>query len=1338
MFKKDKAQNIENNYDISQIYIQQNYQQQKQYKQRRILEEIQVSDYFSSVDDWCYIFFAVIFGVPALIISFILYWLVKKFATQIIYPLDDLAIQILNIQSETNDISILENYKETFLNRIFQLSFALYQQALMEKNEVITQVLWNEVIDHLKIFQHIIDFNKEQNLMPQTRLIMAQIFLTRAYIELFQIQKKSNIEAFFHLQKISHSQIFSQIEKAEDLINNYEETYNEDIYTDGDDDDPSILRDRLIICKALFLKYIGRYKKSCEIFADCLILGKKYEPQVRQECLLNIREIITQQGLIQEAPFINKMIEENDDNNTNKDIVFCIDFSQSMEGQRKNMAVDNFCEIFNEYVEDDDRIGFIRFNHNIDVIFELQQKKHNTEYLYQSIENSKLVPAQGETAFLNALYESIKLFQKTDKNNNSKWIVALTDGDDNISNISPYLQQFLQYAVKNFNVVIFTSAEQDYADTILNKLEDQLQICLPQRFYKNDMKIQKMLFDEFYQKLQFLSQKFKLEKYEEKLVSSIQSNKNINQSDNEINYNNERNKTIINFNNQNQSQSQNSQFKKDQNSNKSEYFIQEKMQQKTCIYQVKDLNDIFKGQKDLSKVIFVDDFLENFINQPNNGYLIQPYNEENKFHDQELKKLIYFLQHIIENQPIDVRPLISNRQSIIQQKIQMKQDRLQNIQLFEQNQSQGNNIASIQNKSIQNECCQCKVQKDQTICVNNNIIQCRDVQQNNQNQVQYRNNIKQNQYIQQENNIQSQLSLQKNQNNQSQIKNILKISKSEEKYRQSEQNLSLQDEFEEINNNNYSNLKISSSKFPVYEQNFILDSEQIQIDSPTFSTPSTSSNESEQSYKISKKIFEFNTFSECKNDNTNSNEYKSLNQIRLNIQNSVQASLFQLQNQQVTSNGSQINQSPVNKSPLKNNYKSLEVNNQNKPKKIKSQKQLKQSSKKSEYLQQYKIQNQQNSLSPNQTTSIQQQQKYLLLNHIQHQLNCSQTQNQKPNIETQIQNYNQAQKQSINSPSNQICANSQNINQIPFQHKSTTNIQNYNNYNNNITNSEPANSQNASEIIRNKQQEKQRVKFNSIHQDQQQEFQINTVFENLSQPLIINKQDSKKLGDEYSNIYDLQQQLENNNITKKICLENQICQSYFDFDSNQNSFQNNSNYNFNKSQLTEDNSLLNNKNISSTNIIQDCQLKQKHQNLKIQSKKFPNSLKLRSYDSNYTQNTTVLDSLSTLASINCESINNQSKYQNFKNQSQDKNQQHNQYNTQEKNKQHYKTKDYFFSNDFQEEDDNNDKKNINNYFNIQNKLEFNNDEMQFEDEKTEEQFQIFKQKIKQIQSKLVS
>ena len=120
---------------------------------------------------------------------------------------------------------------------------------------------------------------------------------------------------------------------------------------------------------------------------------------------------------------------------------------------RRNITY-NRRQVFDNYLRAKDRVGFIRFSTNCDILFALSDPKKNTIQLRKQIESS--TKPFGGTALYNGIYESLKLFHKARnfsfafvhlshlnpyviklaQTANSKWIIALTDGDDNDSRIT--------------------------------------------------------------------------------------------------------------------------------------------------------------------------------------------------------------------------------------------------------------------------------------------------------------------------------------------------------------------------------------------------------------------------------------------------------------------------------------------------------------------------------------------------------------------------------------------------------------------------------------------------------------------------------------------------------------------------------------------------------------------------------------------------------------------------------------------------------------------------------------------------------------------------------------
>lgn len=179
-------------------------------------------------------------------------------------------------------------------------------------------------------------------------------------------------------------------------------------------------------------------------------MGKKFDPRVRKRCLLELKEIFDEQGLTIRVPMIAKMLDTYV--KRNKDLIILLDYSNSMgEGGRINFAINSILKVFDNYLKADDRIGFIRFNMNCEIVFSLVEKKKNTIQLRKMFQDSTR-PAGG-TALYQAINEALKLFYKAETKDNTKWIVALTDGDDNESRVS-YEQTYRRLARSDATLVI--------------------------------------------------------------------------------------------------------------------------------------------------------------------------------------------------------------------------------------------------------------------------------------------------------------------------------------------------------------------------------------------------------------------------------------------------------------------------------------------------------------------------------------------------------------------------------------------------------------------------------------------------------------------------------------------------------------------------------------------------------------------------------------------------------------------------------------------------------------------------------------------------------------------
>jgi len=113
--------------------------------------------------------------------------------------------------------------------------------------------------------------------------------------------------------------------------------------------------------------------------------------------------------------------------NSAKSVVFTVDVSGSMHGARIARARDNLLKIFDEYIEDEDQLSMITFNHSTAEIFPLQEVGMSRDRLRR--EASDACHVGGGTAFYDALIKSSQSLKDVVPES-QQWIIALTDGAD--------------------------------------------------------------------------------------------------------------------------------------------------------------------------------------------------------------------------------------------------------------------------------------------------------------------------------------------------------------------------------------------------------------------------------------------------------------------------------------------------------------------------------------------------------------------------------------------------------------------------------------------------------------------------------------------------------------------------------------------------------------------------------------------------------------------------------------------------------------------------------------------------------------------------------------------
>jgi tetratricopeptide (TPR) repeat protein len=121
-----------------------------------------------------------------------------------------------------------------------------------------------------------------------------------------------------------------------------------------------------------------------------------------------------------------------------KDVLFVIDYSGSMQGQRIKAAVEGALEILKTQINPQDDVSIVVFNESSHIMLPLTNVGKNYQKIEQQLK--RLRYPQYRTAFYDALGDAIKQLHRV-QGNEQKWIIALTDGLDNTSDEFTIVEQ---------------------------------------------------------------------------------------------------------------------------------------------------------------------------------------------------------------------------------------------------------------------------------------------------------------------------------------------------------------------------------------------------------------------------------------------------------------------------------------------------------------------------------------------------------------------------------------------------------------------------------------------------------------------------------------------------------------------------------------------------------------------------------------------------------------------------------------------------------------------------------------------------------------------------------
>ncbi len=147
-----------------------------------------------------------------------------------------------------------------------------------------------------------------------------------------------------------------------------------------------------------------------------------------------------------------------------KSVLYVLDYSGSMSGSRSRASVRGSLDLFNTAIDDRDTVGIITFHTISHMILKPTQVRRNRTMITNSLK--RLTRPNGNTAMWDALADAIATLGTV--GGTQKWLVLLTDGEDNSSSKSANdIKHLIRKLKYNLYMVVISVGEIGSDEAIL-------------------------------------------------------------------------------------------------------------------------------------------------------------------------------------------------------------------------------------------------------------------------------------------------------------------------------------------------------------------------------------------------------------------------------------------------------------------------------------------------------------------------------------------------------------------------------------------------------------------------------------------------------------------------------------------------------------------------------------------------------------------------------------------------------------------------------------------------------------------------------------------------------
>jgi tetratricopeptide (TPR) repeat protein len=299
---------------------------------------------------------------------------------------------------------------------------------------------WNDFDNAFKNYQEAIDIGQEQGDkkgLASRYNNLALLYLERenysTAIDILENARKIDEEIGNKKGIAARYENLGLVYQKMDDFQTAEDYYKRSIDISKASKDSWSLANASISIGSLYLD-MDRLEEAREYIEEALSIAKTTEDvQLALLCLDKLSRVYDMLDLRAESHKTRVRAEELRKRLANaKSVLFVLDYSGSMSGRRIKAARRGALSVLRSQINPQDEVGIVVFNHQSRVLLDLTTMEGNEDRIEDTIRNLRY--PESVTAFYDAVGDGIEILERK-MGNEQKWLIALTDGEDNSSKL---------------------------------------------------------------------------------------------------------------------------------------------------------------------------------------------------------------------------------------------------------------------------------------------------------------------------------------------------------------------------------------------------------------------------------------------------------------------------------------------------------------------------------------------------------------------------------------------------------------------------------------------------------------------------------------------------------------------------------------------------------------------------------------------------------------------------------------------------------------------------------------------------------------------------------------